>query len=147
MTITFDVVGKPEPQGSKRGFNRGGRVVLVESARNVGSWRQLVAEVAQGYAPQRPIDTAVRVDIHFRLPVPKSAPKRTRLFAVKKPDLDKLTRAVFDALTGVMYRDDSQIVHMSVTKQLAYDLPIGCSITVRALDDHAQTTKGESAHG
>lgn len=139
--VVFDVVGKPEPQGSKRAFVRGGRAMIVESARNVGSWRRLVADKAADVAPQTPMQLAVKVEIHFRLPVPKSAPKRRRLYAVKKPDVDKLARACLDAMTKVVYRDDSQIVDLHVTKQLAYDMPIGCAVIVQEIEP-SQSTKG-----
>jgi Holliday junction resolvase RusA-like endonuclease len=36
-----------------------------------------------------------------------------------KPDLTKLLRAVEDALTGVVWRDDSQIIHQVVNKEYA----------------------------
>lgn len=54
-------------------------------------------------------DVPVRVAVTFVLRRPKSAPPgRTR--PVCKPDLDKLTRATMDALTGVLYVDDCQVV-------------------------------------
>jgi len=39
--------------------------------------------------------------------------------AVKRPDLDKLVRAVFDALTNVVFKDDSQVVSVFASKRLA----------------------------
>nr|DAN37658.1 MAG TPA: Endodeoxyribonuclease RusA [Caudoviricetes sp.] len=46
-------------------------------------------------------------------------PKRPRWdVPAVKPDLDKLTRAVFDALTDAgVWRDDSRVVDMRVTKR------------------------------
>jgi hypothetical protein len=38
---------------------------------------------------------------------------------VVKPDLDKLVRAVGDALTGILYRDDAQIVSLNASKRFA----------------------------
>jgi hypothetical protein len=52
------------------------------------------------------------------LPRPKSL-KRTITAHLKKPDLDKLTRAVKDALTLVVWQDDSQVVQMTARKAYA----------------------------
>jgi len=35
---------------------------------------------------------------------------------VGKPDIDKLCRAVLDALTGIAYADDSQVVALDASK-------------------------------
>jgi crossover junction endodeoxyribonuclease RusA len=61
---------------------------------------------------------AVRVTLAFYLPRPQSLPKRVTAH-VKAPDLDKLTRAVFDALTGVVFHDDAQVVDLVATKRYA----------------------------
>ena len=60
----------------------------------------------------------VRVHVSFYLPKPKSAPKRT-IPHVKKPDIDKLMRAILDALKGVVWTDDSQVTSISATKDYA----------------------------
>lgn len=39
--------------------------------------------------------------------------------AIKKPDLEKLTRAIKDAMTGVVYFDDSQVIEEHARKRLA----------------------------
>ena len=56
----------------------------------------------------------VEVLLHFELARPKSA---RRLLPSTKPDLDKLARAVLDALTGVVFKDDAQVVDLRVTKR------------------------------
>ncbi len=82
------------------------------------------------------------VDLHvtFYMPRPKShlnsagqrKPSAPALHT-KKPDLDKLLRCVCDALTGVCYADDSQIIRCSVHKTYQDQHPenkIGALITV-----------------
>jgi Holliday junction resolvase RusA-like endonuclease len=49
----------------------------------------------------------------------------------KKPDLDKLLRALKDALKGVIYRDDSQVVRVVTSKD--YSPAPGVIVTVRQL--------------
>src|ERR1044071_1724313 len=122
----------PATQGSKiPGVTKSGRRFVRESNRSLPGWRQLVMSEAQKHAPAQPFDGPVELGLVFWLPVPKSAPKRRRLHHVKKPDLSKLTRAVEDALKGVMFRDDSQIVRLEVEKRYAYETPVGVALQIR----------------
>ena len=116
--IDFFTPGKPAPQGSKRHVGRG---IMVESSRDVGAWRERVAIAAHntmrgvgGVVVTGP----VAVTLGFILPRPKNTPKVTPA-AVKRPDLDKLVRAVLDAVTGVVIADDSQVVALHATKIIA----------------------------
>jgi Holliday junction resolvase RusA-like endonuclease len=59
----------------------------------------------------------LRVD--FFLPRPSGLAKSYRGPHLKKPDLDKLTRSTKDAMTGVLYTDDSQVVELVVSKAYA----------------------------
>lgn len=123
--IRFDVVGLPAPQGSKTAVVTGGRARVIEAGGSTGrarhrNWRLTVAEAARdAWGDQPPIDRACRVGIEFRMPRPKSAPKRA-LWADKRPDCDKLARACLDSLTeaGVL-ADDSRVVDLWVVKMLA----------------------------
>lgn len=130
--VTFSIIGTPVPQGSKRGFVRGGRVAMVEMGKNLAPWRQEIAGVAASKMEgEDPWLGPVRVNLTFFLPRPKghhgtgrnahalraSAPK----FPITTPDLDKLVRAVLDALSGIVFRDDSQVHAMDVMKLYADD--------------------------
>ena len=55
-------------------------------------------------------DEAVSVNILFYLQAPKK-PKSTQ--HITKPDLDKLIRCAKDALTGIVWHDDAQVVQMA----------------------------------
>lgn len=109
------ISGKPAPQGSKRHLGNG---IMVESSKAVKPWRVDVAWAARE-AFLSPMDGPVRLELGFVMPRPKSAPKKSTPAAVKRPDLDKLARAVLDAITGVVVVDDSQIVHLVATKRIA----------------------------
>ena len=91
---------------------------MVESSKAVKPWRVDVAWAVREYFPT-PLDGAVRLELGFVMPRPKSAPKRSTPPAVKRPDLDKLVRAVMDAITGVVVVDDSQVVHLVASKRIA----------------------------
>lgn len=109
------VAGSPAPQGSKKYLGNG---IMVESSKAVKPWRVDVAWTVREYFPT-PLDGAVRLELEFVMPRPKSAPKKSTPAAIKRPDLDKLVRAVMDAITGVVVVDDSQVVHLVATKRIA----------------------------
>jgi Holliday junction resolvase RusA-like endonuclease len=111
--VQFTVFGVPQPQGSTRAFMAGGRPIITSSNKNLGQWRQLISDVSQKYATMH--EGAVWVHLEFILPRPKSlAKKQTR--HTKRPDVDKLIRAVCDSLTGIMWHDDSQVVEVWARK-------------------------------
>ena len=123
----FSVPGAAAPQGSKRAFKlRGsGRVVLVESSAKVKPYRATVALAARQAWNRPPTGKAVYVRVAFTFTRPKS--HFTAKGAIRngapdfpgKPDTDKLCRAVLDALTGVAYVDDAQVVWLEATKNYA----------------------------
>ena len=127
-TISFEVRGLPIAQGSLRSFVVNGRPIITTTARGLASWRRLVADVAQQYAPRELWNGPVQIELVFGLPKPKSAPKTRRVWPDKRPDLDKLTRSVLDALTHVVFADDSQIVDIKATKDYG---PPGVVIEVK----------------
>ena len=122
------IPGIPAPQGSKRHVGRG---ILIESSKRVAPWRAVVA-LTVGEHTTHVINGPVSLILRFVMPRPKATPKRSTPPAVKKPDLDKLARAVLDALSGVAYRDDSQVVSLDASKRLAEpgELP-GLKLTIQ----------------
>ena len=125
-TVHFEVLGLPVAQGSMRAFVVKGRPVITSASKNLNQWRQLVALRANDIAAA-PFEGPVVIELNFRVPKPKSAPKKKRIFATKRPDLDKLIRSVLDALTHVLYRDDSQVVQITAMKDYG---PPGVTVTV-----------------
>ncbi len=129
--ISFQVHGLPVPQGSTRAWVVNGKPIITSAAKGLSSWRRLVADVAQRFAPNEPWEGPVGIDLRFGLPKPKSAPKKRRVWPDKRPDLDKLTRAVLDALTYVVFSDDSQVVSIVATKD--YGAP-GVAVEIRRIE-------------
>jgi Holliday junction resolvase RusA-like endonuclease len=134
MEISFVVPGVPIPQGSMRGFVRGGKVRVTSDNAKLRNWRQMIAGVAFakmsiGNVPM--LMGPVRVEAIFYLPRPQSV--SVRALPIKRPDLDKLTRAVLDGMTdGGVFHDDSQVVHLVVEKQYAVGVGPRCEVTVHA---------------
>ena len=119
--IEFQVDGQPQPQGSKNGYLRGGRIVLVESSKNLKPYRLSVAHSAQIAAKAKGwlvIDNIrpITVKIVFGMTRGKSV---KRLHPTVKPDLDKLIRAVLDGITqsGVIWKDDAEVCKIVASKK------------------------------
>ena len=144
-SFSFFVPGEPITEGSTRAFASGQRVVVThDRGPEPAAWRIKVAHAAEAAAEaaywEPRYDGPVEVWAEFRLPRPKSAPK-SRKHAQTKPDLDKLQRAIGDALApykrpGVL-RDDSRIVAWSAVKRYADDAhPVGVMVRVSKAQDH-----------
>ncbi len=114
--FSLEVRGIPKPQGSMRAFVVKGRPIITSSTKGLKAWRNLVALAAQAKAPQELIEGPLHIDLDFKLPKPKSEPKRKRTWPSRRPDLDKLIRAILDALTGIVFRDDSQVISIYAAK-------------------------------
>ena len=118
--LNLFVAGNPAPQGSKRHVGGG---VLVDSCKRLPDWRKDVRAAcldADGQ-PKTRFEGAVLLHLEFVLPRPKSLPKtKPTPPHTKKPDLDKLTRAIGDAMTSAgVFRDDSHIVFGTRHKRYA----------------------------
>lgn len=131
--VQFFVPGKAAPQGSKRHVG-GGR--MIESSKALGPWREHVAFAAQhAMAGRGLMSGAIIMDADFALPriqaIRKTTPPHT-----KKPDLDKILRALGDALTGVVYVDDAQIVSYGDSRKRYAEIgeTPGVRITVRPFE-------------
>ena len=108
---------------------------MVEMSKAVAPWREAVRAETQRIMQYHPSFTgAVEVRVNFFLPRPASLPKKVQ-WPAKRPDLDKLARAVLDGLTaGGAWKDDGQVISLIATKEYAgqEDKP-GCQIEVKEL--------------
>lgn len=120
--VSFFVPGIAAPQGSKKIVHRRGFPYLVDD--NDGAkqaWRDAVVTVAGRYARRSGFDCAVRVDLEFVFPMPKSRRAVVRRTGeapmAVKPDIDKLARNVLDGLkdAGVVV-EDSRVQHLDARK-------------------------------
>ena len=126
--LTFSVVAVPKPQGSKRAFvvkgKDGGkdRAIVVDSDKGpLKGFRDAVRTDAVDAKPEgfTPFEGPLNVVLAFALPKPKVAERGPRRWPTSKNagDVDKLTRAVLDALTdAAVFGDDGQVVRLVVEK-------------------------------
>jgi crossover junction endodeoxyribonuclease RusA len=135
--ITFIAYCTPTPQGSIKAFMIGGKPRLTSDNSKLKPFRHTVAQVAAeamnaaGLSlPLAAQHVAVGVNIVWTLSKPQSAPK-SRIWPSRKPDADKLLRATLDALTGILWYDDAQVVEVMAAKR--YGAPESVSVQVQIL--------------
>lgn len=120
------VFGTAEPAGSKRAFHRPGLGVRVVDANPKSrEWKSLVAQEA-GKVATGLLEGPLLLEATFYRPRPAShfgsgrnsgiVKPSAPAFPDTRPDTTKLLRAIEDALQGVWYRDDAQIVTQVVRK-------------------------------
>lgn len=136
------VSGIPQPQGSKRLF--GGRLVEGND-RTLRPWRATIAGEARYAFAGEPTTDAVFVTLGFMFARPKShygsgrnaheIKRSAPAYKATRPDLDKLVRAVLDALTGIVFVEDSQVAGLSAWKDWG---PPGVAIRVEFADVFAR---------
>lgn len=121
MTYTFTVYGKPQPKQRPR-FNR-----YTGAAYTPRETRLYETEVKYYFLKEYPhpkkLETSLTVKIDAYFEPPKSTAKavREKMFAgkirpAKKPDADNIIKSICDALNGLAYIDDSQIVSVCCRK-------------------------------
>lgn len=132
-SVTFDVYGLPKPKGSARGFvvMKAGkaRAIVTSDNKSLKSWEHSVRDAAQRAVGEHYFTDAIRLEIEFWFPRPKSVSRKKRPHFTTKPDLSKLVRGAEDALNGVLFRDDSQVVSIQATKRYV-EGPAGARLTV-----------------
>src|SRR2546430_13263863 len=75
--IAFQVHGLPIPQGSTRSWLVNGKPVITSTAKGLSSWRRLVADGAQRFAPAAPCAWPGGIDLHLGLSQAKIPPYKT----------------------------------------------------------------------
>lgn len=142
QTLHLYVDGKPIPQGSMKSIGRGR---MIHSNAGLKPWRKKIAAMAMAKIAEREEPWAQ--DLYYRVTVDfwLARPKKHYLLSGKKskdwepvpgkqPDLDKLCRAIGDALQGIVWANDSQIVGMNTGKMYAgVGVLPGCTLTIDAL--------------
>lgn len=135
LLLFIFVPGIPGTAGSKRAFpvRKGGvltgKTIVTDAAGPKGKqWMQTVKQFAAEHYEGEPVrDAALKLTIRFQMPRPKShfrTGKRSnelkedaKKFHLQTPDTLKMARAVEDALTGIVWHDDCQIVDGTQTKE------------------------------
>lgn len=132
--ITVTLAGTPVAKGRPRFWK--GRAVTPPATRAYERDLQYAARLAMRNNP--PIQGPLKVEILAAFPVPQSWPKlkQTRAIAgtirpTSRPDADNVLKAAGDALNGIVWNDDSQIVIAQIRK--VYSVEPRLRVEVEAL--------------
>ena len=118
-----------EPQGKLRHRFSKGRAY---TPRKTKQYEEHIARYYEGGC----LAGAVFVHIIAFMPIPKSYTKAQKnairckfLLPTKKPDADNIGKVVMDALNGIAYEDDKQVVDLHVVKEYSEN-KTGLEITI-----------------
>jgi len=126
MNVQFTIPGKPVPKARARVTMVGG-FARAYTPKTTVDYEKKVAAIAR--AAMRGVDPSsapIEIMLELRMEIPASWSKAKRLAAstglvraTKKPDADNVLKGVKDALNGICWVDDSQVVVLTVRKLYA----------------------------
>lgn len=121
----YTIIGRPAGQGSKRHVG-GGR--MIEQSKYLPAWRAACILQLRQQHTGAPLDGPLSVQAIFYLPRPQKPRYDT---PATPPDLDKLCRALGDALTQAkVIHDDARITTWHATKQYAHNGQTGATVSI-----------------
>lgn len=127
----YFVVGDPVAQGRARALVRpGAKFAVFYDPKESKDWKKVIADQVSAQSPVKVVGP-VNLELVFFMPIPQYIGKmKDYQHHVKKPDLDNLTKAVKDALKGICWADDSQVVRMVCEKVYSYSEGPGVRIDI-----------------
>lgn len=153
--LAFMVHGKPVGQGSMTAvYNRKTQRASIRHVQSLPlmKWRRAIANEAK-VAGAVAAGGYVSISIVFGMPRPgfhygiSGLKEKYRYALPEYKDIDKLVRAVCDALSGVAYADDRQIVELHAVRVFSPYTVIQVEYVTREnaerLAAHAQANSGE----
>ena len=133
--IQFTVPGEPVGKGRPRVVRNGG-ITRTYTPEKTASYENLVKLEFQRQGGRMLKDGLVKVWINADFGIPRSVSKRKReamiggaIRPTKKPDADNIAKVICDALNGLAWRDDSQVVMLHVEKRFAEEPRVCVTIT------------------
>ena len=126
MKITFTVPGAPVGKGRPK-FARRGNFVSTYTPEKTASYENLVkVKAEEAMQGNQIIDGPAYVQILLFVAPPNSWSMKKKqeavdgkIFPTSKPDIDNVIKGIFDAMNEIVWRDDKQVVCLSVVKSFA----------------------------
>lgn len=129
-TITFTIFGDPVAKGRPK-FCRRGNFFHTYTPTKTRKAENAIGTEALKHRPAQPLPGPLEVHIDVFRARPKSMTKRERLtllHPITKPDADNYAKLILDALNGIMWLDDAQVVDLRVRK--FYDDTPRCEVRI-----------------
>lgn len=121
--IEFTVEGKPVGKARPR-VTRNGTYTPTKTK----NYEKLVQWSYRNKYKGQALNGPIRLDITFFMYIPKNTSKKRtemkiarEILPTKKPDWDNMAKAITDALNGLAYKDDNQIVEAHIYKYFSDD--------------------------
>lgn len=142
--ISFTVIGEPVGKQRPKFSTVNGHAVAYTPKKTV-DYETLVKLSYQQQCGGKMYekDIALAIDIMAHFPIPKSVSKKKadmmrsgKIRPTKKPDIDNCIKSICDALNGIAYYDDAQIVEVTVWK--FYSDEPKAEITIRAVNEFTE---------
>ena len=118
--ILIEIPGTPIPLKRPRFSTRSSKPIAFDSQKvekDQYKWQ------IRSQFRNNPFKCPIHLDIHFFMPIPKSASKIRRkemkanmIQHMIRPDIDNLAKFVLDCLNGLVFDDDSQVFSMKIQK-------------------------------
>ena len=135
LVVTFSVDGDPVPKSRPRFARRGNFVQTYTDAKTIDYETHVAMKARQAIGSTEPLKGALTVFLYLRYAVPPLYSKKRKEACLggveypKKIDLDNVYKSITDAMNGIVYADDSQIVEAHITK--VYAETAGANIMVQ----------------
>ena len=117
MKIEFTTFGLPVAKGRPRFARRGSFMVAYTDKKTKEAENDFKLQSLK-YKPETPLEGALRLELVFCKIKPKSMSKKVTQW-ITKIDLDNAIKLVEDAMNGIFWHDDSQIVEIIAEKRYA----------------------------
>jgi Holliday junction resolvase RusA-like endonuclease len=124
MTFEMNYVVEGTPVGKGRPkFARRGKFVSTYTPTKTRTYEDTIKVAARQAMTIEPLQTPVTVFVYISVPIPASYSKKRKQACLsgfekpmKKPDIDNVSKCFLDAMNGIVYVDDVQVISLHMTK-------------------------------
>lgn len=122
LIVNFEVPGDPIPKGRPRFARRGTFVQTYTDSKTIEYETRVATKARMAIGSSEPLKGHLTVFLYLRYTVPASYTKKRKeaclngLEYPKRIDLDNCYKSITDAMNGIVYVDDSQIVEAHILK-------------------------------
>jgi Holliday junction resolvase RusA-like endonuclease len=122
--VRFTVAGAPVPKGRPRASATPAGIRMHTPKKTATYERKVKGTAIVAMAGSKPFARPISLNVAIVVPIPASWSKKRQtlakigvICATKKPDADNVLKAIKDAMNGVVYLDDAQVVAITMSKQ------------------------------
>lgn len=123
MQLEFHIFGKAKPKQSFRYTRFGHRYTPSDVKQYAKDIQRTFASNYPNWLPSMFFEKPLKVELTVYISMPKSFSKIKKqrahtgeLRPLVKPDCDNISKNILDALNGIAYPDDKQIVELTIKK-------------------------------